>query len=111
MKKILSASLAILAMALLTACGSTTRVAKDLLITSEPAGATIFLDGDKMGETPLKVKTFFTWNQDEMYNSLLRRVVQVKKEGYESQTRDLYPIDMPTLHFLLNRENMGGGKP
>jgi hypothetical protein len=111
MKNSLLYGLAIIALTLLTACGSTTRVARDLLITSEPAGATIFLDGDKVGETPLKVKTFFTWNQSEIYDSLLRRVVQVKKEGYESQTRDLYPIDMPTLHFLLNRENLGGGKP
>ena len=111
MKHFLIAAITLMIMTMLTACGSTTRVAKDLLITSEPAGATIFLDGDKMGETPLKVKTFFTWNQDELYNSLLRRVIQVKKEGYESQTRDYYPIDMPTLHFLLNRENQGGGKP
>jgi len=111
MKNILVTGLALMVMTMLTACGSTTRVAKDALITSEPAGATIFLDGDRMGETPIKVKTFFAWNQDELYNSLLRRVVQVKKEGYESQTRDLYPIDMPTLHFLLNRENPGGGKP
>lgn len=111
MKQLRIAALALAAITLLAACGSTTRVARDLLITSEPAGATIFLDGDKVGETPLKVKTFFTWNQGEIYDSLLRRVVQVKKEGYESQTRDLYPIDMPTLHFLLNRENLGGGKP
>jgi hypothetical protein len=99
-----------LCLAMITGCGSTSRIVKDMLITSEPSGATVFLDGDKIGETPLKVQTFFAWNKDEIYNSLLRRVVQVKKDGFESQTRDMYPIDMPNLHFLLNRENLTGDK-
>jgi hypothetical protein len=95
---------------LLAGCSSTNRIVKEVLVTSEPAGATVFLDGDKIGETPLKVQTFFAWNNDEIYNSLLRRIVQVKKEGFESQTRDMYPIDMPNMHFLLNRENLTGDK-
>jgi PEGA domain len=108
MKMKLMVILLALGVGTLTGCGSATRVVKDVLITSEPAGATVFLDGDKIGETPLKTQTFFTWNQDEIYNSLLRRVIQIKKDGYESQTRDMYPIDMPNLHFLLNRENPTG---
>ena len=90
----------------LCSCGSSRKVVRDVLITSDPPGATIYLDGDKIGMTPLKVQTFFTWNKDELYNSLLRRIIQIKKEGYESQSRDLYPIDMPNLKFFLNRENV-----
>lgn len=63
------------------------------------------MDGDKIGETPLKIQTFFTWNKDKPYDSLLRRVIQVRKAGYEPQTRDLYPIDMPNITFFLTREN------
>ena len=100
--------LCLLACIALAGCSSANKITKDLLISSEPPGASVYLDGDKIGETPLKVQTFFTWNKDEIYNSLLRRVVQVKKDGYESQVRDLYPIDMPNIQFLLNRENTKG---
>ncbi|GAB7025173.1 PEGA domain-containing protein [Geotalea toluenoxydans] len=110
MKKICILVVMVTMACLLGGCGSTSKVVKDMVITSEPSGATVFLDGDKVGETPLKVQTFFTWNKEELYNSLLRRVIQVKKEGFESQIRDMYPIDMPNLHFLLNRENVTGEK-
>ena len=90
----------------LCSCGSASKVVRDVVITSDPPGATVYLDGDKVGVTPLKVQTFFTWNKDDLYNSLFRRIIQVKKEGYESQSRDLYPVDMPNLQFLLNRENI-----
>lgn len=100
--------LCLLACIALVGCSSASKITKDLLISSEPPGASVYLDGDKIGETPLKVQTFFTWNKDELYNSLLRRVIQVKKDGYESQVRDLYPIDMPTIQFLLNHENTKG---
>lgn len=110
MKKVYVFAAMVILACLLGGCGSTSKVIKDMVITSEPSGATVFLDGDKIGETPLKVQTFFTWNKEELYNSLLRRVIQVKKEGFESQTRDMYPIDMPNLHFLLNRENVTGEK-
>jgi hypothetical protein len=94
----------------LFSCGSTSKVLRSVTITSEPTGATVYLDGDKIGVTPLKMQTYFTWNKEEIYNSLLRRVIQVKKEGYESQGRDLYPFDMPNLQFLLNAENVAGEK-
>jgi len=87
-------------------CSSITKIPKDVVIASEPTGATVYVDGDKVGETPLKIKTFFTWNRDEIYNSLLRRVIQVRKNGYESQTRDLLPVDTPNIQFFLNPENM-----
>lgn len=86
-------------------CGSSNKLTRDLLVSSEPAGATVYMDGDKVGETPLKIQTFFTWNKDKPYESLLRRVIQVKKDGYIPQTRDLYPIDMPNIAFFLSLEN------
>lgn len=89
---------------LLVGCGSASKITRNLLISSEPAGATVYMDGEKIGETPLKLQTFFTWNSDRPYDSLLRRVIQVKKEGYIPQTRDLYPIDMPNIVFFLNYE-------
>lgn len=87
-------------------CGSGNRITRDLLISSDPEGASVYLDGDKMGETPLKIHTFFTWNRDNPYDSLLRRVLQVRKNGYIPQSRDLFPIDMPTMTFFLTRENV-----
>jgi hypothetical protein len=92
----------------LAGCGSASKITRDLLISSEPAGATVYMDGDKIGETPLKLQTFFTWNKDKPYDSLLRRVVQVRKDGYAPQTRDLYPIDMPNIVFFLSPESVPG---
>ena len=90
---------------MLVGCGSGSKITRDLLISSEPAGAIVYMDGDKIGETPMKIQTFFTWNKSRPYDSLLRRVIQVKKEGYEPQTRELYPIDMPNITFFLIHEN------
>lgn len=95
----------LLMMGLLVGCSSGSKITRDLLISSDPAGAIVYMDGDKIGETPLKIQTFFTWNKDKPYDSLLRRVIQVRKAGYEPQTRDLYPIDMPNITFFLTREN------
>ncbi len=92
---------ALLAIGMLMGCSSTTKITKNVLIASEPTGATVYIDGDKVGETPLKITTYFTWNSDEIYNSLLRRVIQVRKNGYESQVRDLLPIDTPNIQFFL----------
>ena len=96
-------------------CGSATKFTRDLVISSEPSGAQVYIDGDKIGETPLKLQTFFTWNKEEPYNSLLRRVVQIQKNGYVPQTRDLYPIDTPNIIFFLEPariagESQGGAK-
>jgi hypothetical protein len=97
-----------LATVVLFGCGSSSKITRDLLISSDPAGATVYMDGDKIGETPLKIQTFFTWNNDHPYESLLRRVIQVTKAGYVPQSRDLYPIDMPHITFFLNHENISG---
>jgi PEGA domain len=95
----------LLMMGLFAGCSSGSKITRDLFISSDPAGAIVYMDGDKIGETPLKIQTFFTWNKDKPYDSLLRRVIQVRKAGYEPQTRDLYPIDMPNITFFLTREN------
>jgi len=93
-------------LAVISGCGSAgNKILRNLFITSEPAGAVVYMDGDKIGETPLKLQTFFTWNQEHPYDSLLRRVIQVKKEGYAPQARDVYPIDMPNITFFLVRDN------
>lgn len=116
MQKSLIAAAVVLLMSVIIGCGSAgTKITRDLLIESEPAGATVYMDGDKIGETPLKVQTFFTWNNDKPYNSLLRRVIQVKKDGYAPQNRDLFPIDMPNITFFLSPETIlndvkGGAK-
>ena len=102
--------LAVMVAGVIMGCSSTTKFTRDLLITSEPAGAVVYMDGDKIGETPLKTQTFFTWNKDSLYDSLLRRVIQVKKEGYVPQTRDLYPIDMPDIAFFLIPDNAQGSE-
>ncbi len=107
--KIVNLMLLLLVLALLCGCAAPERIAKSVLVTSEPPGATVYLDGDRVGETPLKIETFFTWNDEKIYASLLRRIIQVRKDGYESQTRDLYPVDMPNVQFLLNRENLRPG--
>lgn len=96
--------LIVIVMGMLIGCSSASKITRDLLITSEPAGAVVYMDGDKIGETPLKIQTFFTWNKDSLYDSLLRRVIQVKKDGYVPQSRDLYPIDMPNITFFLSPE-------
>jgi hypothetical protein len=100
--------LAVVVTGFLIGCSSTTKFTRDLLISSEPAGAVVYMDGDRIGETPLKIQTFFTWNKDSLYDSLLRRVIQVKKDGYVPQARDLYPIDMPNIAFFLIPDNAQG---
>jgi len=100
--------LAVVVTGFLIGCSSTTKFTRDLLISSEPAGAVVYMDGDRIGETPLKIQTFFTWNKDSVYDSLLRRVIQVKKDGYVTQARDLYPIDMPNIAFFLIPDNAQG---
>ncbi len=106
MKKVYALIMAVILIILFSGCGSVSKITRNLLISSEPAGATVYMDGDKIGETPLKVQTFFTWNQDNPYDSLLRRVVQVRKAGYVPQDRDLYPIDVPNIVFILSPENI-----
>ena len=114
-RRLVAAAVAVISMSVIIGCGSAgTKITRDLLILSEPAGATVYMDGDKLGETPLKVQTFFTWNNDKPYNSLLRRVIQVRKDGYAPQNRDLFPIDMPNITFFLSPEtilNDGKGGP
>jgi hypothetical protein len=105
MRKLVVLIMALLTTVVLFSCSSGSKITRDLLISSDPAGATVYMDGDRIGETPLKLQTFFTWNNDHPYDSLLRRVIQVTKEGYVPQTRDLYPIDMPHITFFLNHEN------
>ena len=102
--------LTVIVSGILIGCGSATKVTRDLLITSDPAGAVVYMDGDKIGETPLKIQTFFTWNKDSLFDSLLRRVIQVRKDGYVPQSRDLYPIDMPNITFFLSPENTLGNE-
>ena len=102
--------LTVIVTGILIGCSSATKVTRDLLIISEPAGAVVYMDGDKIGETPLKIQTFFTWNKESLYDSLLRRVIQVKKDGYVPQSRDLYPIDMPNITFFLSPENALGNE-
>ena len=97
-------------------CGSAgTKISRDLLISSEPAGATVYMDDDEIGATPLKVQALFTWNNEKPNNSLLRRVIQVRTDGYAPQNRDLFPIDMPNITFFLSpetilRDSKGGPK-
>jgi hypothetical protein len=108
MRKPIVLAMLLLTAAVLFSCSSGSKITRDLLISSNPAGATVYMDGEKIGETPLKLQTFFTWNKDHPYDSLLRRVIQVTKEGYVPQTRDLYPIDMPNIMFFLNNESKPG---
>ena len=108
MSKHIALIIIVIMSAVLAGCGSTSRVTRDLLISSDPVGAVVYMDGDKIGVTPLKLQTYFTWNSDKPYNSLLRRVVQVRKEGFTAQTRDLYPIDMPNIMFFLSPEIASG---
>jgi hypothetical protein len=108
MRKMHAMIMVVLLAGMVAGCGSASKITRDLLISSEPAGATVYMDGDKIGETPLKVQTLFTWNKDNPYDSLLRRVVQVRKNGYVPQTRDLYPIDMPNIVFFLSPESVPG---
>ncbi len=114
MKK-MTVLIALMMAGVLFGCSSGSKITRDLMILSEPVGATVYMDGEKIGETPLKVQTFFSWNNDRPYDSLLRRVIQVTKPGYIPQARDLYPIDMPNITFFLNHDNVpfevkGGAK-
>ncbi len=98
-----------LAAAVIPGCASSgSKISRNLFITSDPPGATVYMDGEKVGETPLKIQTFFSWNKDKPYDSLLRRVIQVRKAGYLPQSRELLPIDMPNITFFLNPENAQG---
>ena len=112
MKRKIFAALVMGAAVMIVGCASSgNKITRNLLITSEPQGAVVYMDGDMIGETPLKIQTFFTWNKSEPYDSLLRRVIQVKKAGYVPQSRELLPIDMPNItFFLVNDGGQESGK-
>ncbi len=98
-------------------------VERIITVRSQPAGATVYVDGDKAGETPCDVK--YAW-----YGT---RKVTIEKAGYASVSRDvelrapwyqIFPLDFITdvlipititdrteLHFLLQEEKEGAADP
>jgi hypothetical protein len=65
--------LVLLLLPLLAACGS---VQRRITVRSQPAGATVYIDDQEVGETP--VSTYFTY-----YGT---RKIQLVKDGYETLT-------------------------
>jgi hypothetical protein len=64
-------------------------VERKLLVRTDPAGATVFLDEEYEGETPLEVPFTF-------YRA---RMIELRKEGFESE-RFLQPVPPPFYQIV-----------
>jgi len=70
---------------------------KQIVINSEPQGATVFIDGEVVGQTPLKRDLTYKDYKSE------RRVIIVKKKGYMPQQRYHYYSDSTNVLFQLDK--------
>ena len=85
--------LAVLALAVLAAC--TAPKVKSIIINSEPQGAQILIDGEVIGQTPMKRDIKFKDLKKE------RHLIQVRKDGFKSQERYFYYRDNDNVLFQL----------
>ena len=95
-KIIVSAILFVFSVAMLVSCRAAKTV--QIIINSEPQGATVFIDGDVIGQTPIKRDITFKNPKKE------RRLIQIKKEGYKPQQRYFLYRDSPNQLFQLDEE-------
>lgn len=70
---------------------------KSIIINSEPQGAQILLDGEVIGQTPMKRDIKFKSVKKE------RHMIQVRKDGYRSQERYFYYRDSDNILFQLEK--------
>ncbi len=73
--------------ALITACASTTK------IDSTPAGATLYINGEKAGTTP------FTYTDTKIVGSAVQ--LKIKKEGYEEFQTTLTRSEVPDVGAIV----------
>ena len=69
-----------------------------IIINSEPQGAMVLLDGEVIGQTPMK--------RDITYKNVKkeRHFVQVRKDGYVTQERYFYYRDCENVLFQLEKQ-------
>lgn len=72
---------------------------KQVIINSEPQGATVFINGEVVGQTPVKRELTFDKPEKQRY------VIILRKEGYRPQTRYYYYQDSPNVLFQLEQMN------
>lgn len=70
---------------------------KQIIINSEPQGATIYVNGEVVGQTPLKRDVTFENKKKD------RHLIVIKKKGYEPQQRYFYFRDDANVLFQLDK--------
>lgn len=96
MKKMNSKTLkfvAVASLAVLVACAAPKT--KQIIINSEPQGAQILIDGEVIGQTPMKRDMKFKDVKKD------RHLIQVRKDGYKTQERYFYYRDNDNVLFQL----------
>ncbi len=73
---------------------------KQVIINSEPQGATVFINQEVVGQTPVKKELTFENPESE------RHVIILRKDGYRPQRRYFYFQDNSNILFQL--EKRGG---
>lgn len=70
---------------------------KQVIINSEPQGAVVLIDGEVVGQTPLK--------RDITYKDVKkeRHLIQIRKEGYRTMERYIMYRDEENILFQLER--------
>jgi len=85
--------LAVLAATCFTACHAAKT--KQVIINSEPQGATVFINQEVVGQTPVKKEITFDKPESQRY------IIIIKKEGYKPERRYYYYDDNPNILFQL----------
>jgi hypothetical protein len=108
---VIASSRALTILALAVICGSAGSCAlnKDIAVSSTPSGADVFIDGRRVGTTPLTVET-----DDLMPNRAMdgkvsaRSVILVEKAGYGSHREVLREFSLPDhIHAHLAAPSLG----
>lgn len=96
MKTIRKTAMATILIASLYIVACEAKQIKSVIINSEPQGAEILIDGEQVGQTPMKRDLVFKDKKNGRY------LILINKKGFEPQQRYFYYRDDPNILFQLN---------
>lgn len=70
---------------------------KQVIINSEPQGALVLIDGEVVGQTPLKRDIIYKDPKKE------RHLIQIRKDGYRTMERYIMYRDEENILFQMER--------
>jgi len=100
MAKKLTAATSIVLFTIIVAACSNPNV--QLNITSDPTGASVYIDKAKVGQTPLRHNIVFEKTPQGDWE---KKVIEVKKDCYKTEYMFFKIDDSPNLNFVLQPED------